>query len=184
MISKQQVTINKENPSFLQNLEIMCFTSVLRLDWGTVTPRRSIKFDTNCSNDQTLRVLRDHNCLFWLCVTHLLQLLTESGPSESPTPVMTSEMCAAGQTLGPCCPLLHLVLLLYNRTYGAMETLTEPHTLTATLSCMIGMARSLISPNNHYPEGRAHVLPLLIGSLPGVDPNDFSKCMVSNECVD
>lgn len=73
---------------------------------------------------------------------------------------------------------------MHNRTYAAMETLTEPHTLTATLSCMIGMARSLVSPNNHYPEGRAHVLPLLIGSLPGVDPNDFSKCMVSNECVD
>ena len=74
--------------------------------------------------------------------------------------------------------------LVYNRTYAAMETLTEPHTLTATLSCMIGMARSLVSPNNHYPEGRAHVLPLLMGSLPGVDPNDFSKCMVSNGCVD
>uniref|UniRef100_A0A3B4UZE2 Proteasome activator Blm10 middle HEAT repeats region domain-containing protein n=1 Tax=Seriola dumerili TaxID=41447 RepID=A0A3B4UZE2_SERDU len=68
-------------------------------------------------------------------------------------------------------------------TYAAMETLTEPHTLTATLSCMIGMARSLISPNNHYPEGRAHVLPLLMGSLPGVDPNDFSKCMITFQFI-
>ncbi|MEQ2202293.1 hypothetical protein XENOCAPTIV_012123 [Xenoophorus captivus] len=32
---------------------------------------------------------------------------------------------------------------------------------------MIGMARSLVSPDNRYPEGRAHVLPLLMGSLPG-----------------
>lgn len=64
------------------------------------------------------------------------------------------------------------------RTYMAMETLTEPHTLTATLSCMIGMARSLVSPSNCYPESRTHVLPLLTGALPGVDPNDFSKCMV------
>lgn len=79
---------------------------------------------------------------------------------------------------------LSSLCLTYNRTYAAMETLTEPHTLTATLSCMIGMARSLVSPNNHYPEGRVHVLPLLMGSLPGVDPNDFSKCMVSNWCVD
>lgn len=63
-----------------------------------------------------------------------------------------------------------------------METLTEPHTLTATLSCMIGMARSLVSPDNRYPEGRAQVLPLLTGALPGVDPNDFSKCMVGDEC--
>uniref|UniRef100_A0A672JH14 Proteasome activator subunit 4b n=1 Tax=Salarias fasciatus TaxID=181472 RepID=A0A672JH14_SALFA len=70
------------------------------------------------------------------------------------------------------------------KTYAAMQTLTEPHTLTATLSCMIGMARSLVSPNNHYPEGRAHVLPLLMGALPGVDPNDFSKCMASNGRVD
>nr|XP_046233652.1 proteasome activator complex subunit 4B-like [Scatophagus argus] len=69
------------------------------------------------------------------------------------------------------------------KTYAAMETLTEPHTLTATLSCMIGMARSLVSPNNHYPEGRAHVLPLLIGSLPGVDPNDFSKCMITFQFI-
>uniref|UniRef100_UPI0037E980D1 proteasome activator complex subunit 4B-like n=1 Tax=Semicossyphus pulcher TaxID=241346 RepID=UPI0037E980D1 len=69
------------------------------------------------------------------------------------------------------------------KTYAAMETLTEPHTLTATLSCMIGMARSLVSPNNHYPEGRAHVLPLLVGSLPGVDPNDFSKCMITFQFI-
>uniref|UniRef100_A0A8C6U6I8 Proteasome activator subunit 4b n=1 Tax=Neogobius melanostomus TaxID=47308 RepID=A0A8C6U6I8_9GOBI len=67
------------------------------------------------------------------------------------------------------------------KTYAAMETLTEPHTLTATLSCMIGMARSLVSTNNSYPEGRAHVVPLLMGSLPGVDPNDFSKCMVRTD---
>lgn len=65
-----------------------------------------------------------------------------------------------------------------------METLTEPHTLTATLSCMIGMARSLVSPDKRYPEGRVHVLPLLMGALPGVDPNDFSKCMVRNGRVD
>uniref|UniRef100_A0A8D0D6T8 Uncharacterized protein n=1 Tax=Sander lucioperca TaxID=283035 RepID=A0A8D0D6T8_SANLU len=69
------------------------------------------------------------------------------------------------------------------KTYAAMETLTEPHTLTATLSCMIGMARSLVSPNSHYPEGRGHVLPLLMGSLPGVDPNDFSKCMITFQFI-
>lgn len=80
----------------------------------------------------------------------------------------------------PSSPLLSASSLGDLRTYAAMETLTEPHTLTATLSCMIGMARSLVSPDNRYPEGRAHVLPLLMGSLPGVDPNDFSKCMVGS----
>lgn len=95
---------------------------------------------------------------------------------------MKNKNCAIKVSCKKC--LITPFYSLHERTYAAMETLTEPHTLTATLSCMIGMARSLVSPNNHYPEGRAHVLPLLMGSLPGVDPNDFSKCMVSNGCVD
>lgn len=65
-----------------------------------------------------------------------------------------------------------------DRTYPAMETLTEPHQLTATLSCMIGVARSLVSGGKYFPEGPTHMLPLLMRALPGVDPNDFSKCMV------
>lgn len=64
------------------------------------------------------------------------------------------------------------------RTYPALETLTEPHQLTATLSCMIGVARSLVSGGQRFPEGPTHMLPLLMRALPGVDPNDFSKCMV------
>lgn len=69
------------------------------------------------------------------------------------------------------------------KTYSAMETLTEPHQLTATLSCMIGMARSLVIGGRHYPEGPAHVLPLLMRALPGVDPNDFSKCMITFQFI-
>ncbi|XP_055031264.2 proteasome activator complex subunit 4B isoform X1 [Misgurnus anguillicaudatus] len=69
------------------------------------------------------------------------------------------------------------------KTYPAMETLTEPHQLTATLSCMIGVARSLLSGGRHYPEGPAHVLPLLMRALPGVDPNDFSKCMITFQFI-
>lgn len=67
---------------------------------------------------------------------------------------------------------------VHRRTYPALETLTEPHQLTATLSCMIGVARSLVSGGQRFPEGPTHMLPLLMRALPGVDPNDFSKCMV------
>lgn len=66
-----------------------------------------------------------------------------------------------------------------SRTYPALETLTEPHQLTATLSCVIGVARSLVSGGKWFPQGPTHMLPLLMRALPGVDPNDFSKCMVS-----
>lgn len=33
-----------------------------------------------------------------------------------------------------------------------------------------------------FPEGPTHMLPLLMRALPGVDPNDFSKCMVKHIC--
>lgn len=69
------------------------------------------------------------------------------------------------------------------RTYPALETLTEPHQLTATLSCVIGVARSLVSGGKWFPEGPTHMLPLLMRALPGVDPNDFSKCMVSSQIL-
>ncbi|KAL4641227.1 proteasome activator complex subunit 4 [Arapaima gigas] len=69
------------------------------------------------------------------------------------------------------------------KTYPALETLTEPHQLTATLSCMIGVARSLVSSGSRYPEGPTHMLPLLMRALPGVDPNDFSKCMITFQFI-
>ncbi|KAI1887190.1 hypothetical protein AGOR_G00203600 [Albula goreensis] len=69
------------------------------------------------------------------------------------------------------------------RTYPAMETLTEPHQLTATLSCMIGVARSLVRGGRQFPEGPTHMLPLLMRALPGVDPNDFSKCMITFQFI-
>ncbi|XP_061666558.1 proteasome activator complex subunit 4B isoform X2 [Syngnathoides biaculeatus] len=94
----------------------------------------------------------------------------------------STDAAFALQNLALLTPQLAIPPVL-EKTYAAMETLTEPHTLTATLSCMIGMARSLVAPGERYPEGRAHVLPLLMGSLPGVDPNDFSKCMITFQFI-
>ena len=61
----------------------------------------------------------------------------------------------------------------------ALDTLTEPHQLTATLSCATSVGRSLVRSQGSYTAGRAHVLPLLMSVLPGIDPNDFRKAMVS-----
>ncbi|KAF7667140.1 hypothetical protein LDENG_00077040 [Lucifuga dentata] len=94
----------------------------------------------------------------------------------------STDAAYALQNLALLTPQLAIPPVL-EKTYAAMETLTEPHTLTTTLSCMIGMARSLVSANSHYPEGRMHVLPLLMGSLPGVDPNDFRKCMITFQFI-
>ncbi len=48
---------------------------------------------------------------------------------------------------------------------------------------MIGVARSLVSGGQRFPEGPTHMLPLLMRALPGVDPNDFSKCMVRSSVI-
>ncbi|XP_052006994.1 proteasome activator complex subunit 4A-like isoform X1 [Xyrauchen texanus] len=69
------------------------------------------------------------------------------------------------------------------KTYPAMETLTEPHQLTATLSCMIAVAQSLVTGGQRFPEGPTHMLPLLMRALPGVDPNDFRKCMITFQLI-
>ncbi|KAG8123071.1 hypothetical protein E2320_018500 [Naja naja] len=78
---------------------------------------------------------------------------------------------------------LQNLALMRPETYPALETLTEPHQLTATLSCVIGVARSLVSGGKSFPEGPTHMLPLLMRALPGVDPNDFSKCMITFQFI-
>ncbi|XP_028989298.1 proteasome activator complex subunit 4B-like isoform X2 [Betta splendens] len=94
----------------------------------------------------------------------------------------STDAAYALQNLALLSPELALPPVL-EKTYAAMETLTEPHALTATLGCLVGMARGLVAPGGRYPEGRAHVLPLLMGSLPGVDPNDFGKCMITFQFI-
>lgn len=38
---------------------------------------------------------------------------------------------------------------------------------------------ALVKGGKFYPEGQTHVIPLLLQTLPGIDPNDIKKCMVS-----
>lgn len=79
-----------------------------------------------------------------------------------------------------CYPdLTFYLFVLLSRLYVALGTLTEPHQLTATLNCVTSVARALVRPDASYPAGRSHVLPLLQLVLPGIDPNDFRKALVS-----
>ncbi|GCB62155.1 hypothetical protein scyTo_0011429, partial [Scyliorhinus torazame] len=92
------------------------------------------------------------------------------------------EAAQALQNLAQIRPELVIPPVL-EKTYPALQTLTEPHQLTATLSCVIGVARSLVSGGKWFPEGPTHMLPLLMRALPGVDPNDFSKCMITFQFI-
>lgn len=65
------------------------------------------------------------------------------------------------------------------RLSNSLELLTEPLKLTASLQTLIRVARPLVTGHNGYVEGKAQVIPILMGLLPGLDPNDFRKtCLV------
>lgn len=84
-------------------------------------------------------------------------------------------------TLWFCVKCIIFIFIYYScfRMYPAMETLIEPHRLIACMNCIVSVARAMLRAGKWYPEGRSHVLPLLNLSLPGIDPNDFKKCLVN-----
>ncbi|KAF7991064.1 hypothetical protein HCN44_002626 [Aphidius gifuensis] len=69
-----------------------------------------------------------------------------------------------------------------DRLYLTLDSLTEPHKLTAAMSAVTSIARPLvqgcrnINKGYTYNEGPSRVLSLLFSSLPGIDANDFMKC--------
>ena len=65
------------------------------------------------------------------------------------------------------------------RMYPALTSSTEPSRLLACLTAAVMTSRSLVTGGTDFPEGPKHVLPLLNLLLPGIDPNDVPKTMVS-----
>ena len=72
---------------------------------------------------------------------------------------------------------------LVERLYGALETVTEPHKLTASLYSVLSVARCLVQKTKFYSEGQTHVLPLLFSVLPGIDANDMRKSMITFQYI-
>lgn len=72
---------------------------------------------------------------------------------------------------------------ILERLYSALDTVTEPHRLTAALQCLVSVARPLVRGGKFYPQGPTHVIPLLMASLPAVDPNDLRKTLVTFQLV-
>uniref|UniRef100_A0A182T359 Uncharacterized protein n=1 Tax=Anopheles maculatus TaxID=74869 RepID=A0A182T359_9DIPT len=57
----------------------------------------------------------------------------------------------------------------------SLDSLTEPRKLTAAMHGLIGVSRALVSGHKGYTEGRTHVIPLFLATLPGIDGNDQLK---------
>ncbi|XP_048486309.1 proteasome activator complex subunit 4 isoform X4 [Plutella xylostella] len=89
------------------------------------------------------------------------------------------DVSAALQNMATLRPALVIPPLL-ERLRTSLESLTEPHRVTAAMSAVAAVARPMLrGPAADYPEGPTHVVPLLMGALPGLDPNDIKKTLVS-----
>ncbi|XP_064483757.1 proteasome activator complex subunit 4-like [Ornithodoros turicata] len=105
--------------------------------------------------------------------------------------VVLLAMFGKGGSMGAAGALQSLALLrpelivppVLERLYQSLETVTEPHRLTAALQCVVAVSRSLVIGGPHFPEGPSHVIPLLTSCLPGIDPNDIKKCMVTFQFI-
>lgn len=110
---------------------------------------------------------------------------------ESVQPVVLLSMFSKGGSSGAAVALQDLALLrpevvippVIERLYSSLETLTEPHRLTAAMHCVLAVARTLVQGGRFFPEGPSHVVPLLNSCLPGIDPNDIRKCIVTFQFI-
>ncbi|XP_063387134.1 proteasome activator complex subunit 4B-like isoform X1 [Cydia fagiglandana] len=69
---------------------------------------------------------------------------------------------------------------LLERLRTSLTSLTEPHRVTAAMSAVAAVARPMLQgAHGDYPEGPTHVVPLLLAVLPGLDPNDIKKTLVT-----
>ena len=91
----------------------------------------------------------------------------------------------AGATLADLSTLRPELILptLVDRLYAALETVTEPHKLTASLYSVLSVARCLVQKSKFYTDGQTHVLPLLFSVLPGIDANDMRKSMITFQYI-
>ncbi|KYB26764.1 proteasome activator complex subunit 4 [Tribolium castaneum] len=89
------------------------------------------------------------------------------------------DIILALQYLGSLRPNLVIPMTL-DKLYASMDSLTEPHKLTSSMMGVTAVARYMVQgARSNYPEGFTHVLPLLMALLPGIDPNDIRKCLVT-----
>lgn len=73
---------------------------------------------------------------------------------------------------------------LIDRFYFTLDSLTEPHKLISLMQCIVGVSIPIAGGlSNGYKEGPSHILPMLMAALPGLDPNDPRKCIVTFQFI-
>lgn len=69
---------------------------------------------------------------------------------------------------------------LLEKLHSALESLTEPHRLIVAMQAVSSVARPMLcGADAGYKEGLTHVVTLLMATLPGLDPNDVKKTLIT-----
>ncbi len=74
---------------------------------------------------------------------------------------------------------------LVAKIYDSIQSLTEPHRYTSMLGCLVKVSRELATynPNIQGIQTQMHIVPLLNAVLPGLDPNDSNKSVLTLQFI-
>jgi len=69
---------------------------------------------------------------------------------------------------------------LVTKMHESFQSLVEPHRYTSILGCLVKVARELVTYNPlHSEQTQLHLIPLINAVLPGLDPNDSNKTVLT-----
>ncbi|XP_041764682.1 proteasome activator complex subunit 4B-like isoform X1 [Anopheles merus] len=112
------------------------------------------------------------------CITAFVECMKPVALQAMYSRLNPQEVGKIFQCLADLRPAL-IIPTIIERVYTSLDSLTEPRKLTAALHGLIGVSRALVSGHKGYTEGRTHVIPLFLATLPGIDGNDLMKTVIT-----
>uniref|UniRef100_A0A182PCD4 Proteasome activator complex subunit 4 C-terminal domain-containing protein n=1 Tax=Anopheles epiroticus TaxID=199890 RepID=A0A182PCD4_9DIPT len=112
------------------------------------------------------------------CITAFVECMKPVALQAMYSRLNPQEVGKIFQCLADLRPAL-IIPSIIERVYASLDSLTEPRKLTAALHGLIGVSRALVSGHKGYTEGRTHVIPLFLATLPGIDGNDLMKTVIT-----
>ncbi|XP_028036645.1 proteasome activator complex subunit 4-like isoform X2 [Bombyx mandarina] len=112
-------------------------------------------------------------------ITEFINIVLEPTLQALYNRVDSLEVSFALQNLATLRPAIVIPPLL-EKFKTSLNSLTEPHRVTAAMSGLAAVARPMVrGPDAGYSEGPTHIVHILMAVLPGLDPNDIKKTLVS-----
>lgn len=72
---------------------------------------------------------------------------------------------------------------ILDRVFTTIDSITEPHKFTASLSSLASVANMMVSGRRGSEQAKTQVIPLLFAVLPGIDSNDFKKTSITLQYI-